>query len=534
MNGKRIILIGILAAFVTSAVAVDVTVNSTQAEVAGSNYQTIGAALTYVQGQAAPRTVRITGGGPYTEAAGIEIDFTLTMYGDGYRPLIICGPTATTGVTASNQGNGIYLFVPDTAPADEHIDVFLKNFMLIPDKTNPPGNQGIRSNTDATGLSGTATMSIYLEDILITANDGNDQPVTTDGFTPDTAPAGIVRFGGRGMYFSGHLNDLCTTGVISSWSTIDGAAYVPDDYTGRTLYNPNHIGPGCVFSYNGRNGVYTNSDGTPDEFNGTADKPIWVYRNRLDNTVWGNWQGAFGIWHDDNNRPECVVTMNYVNIVGNNEIAFFTGYVDADASLPALNANHCFIANNNGAGIYISGELPGGSGGVSEFKRDWLFENCTLANNGPEATDETTASRAITGPLSVVSSAFLNPATGTMTFRDCILAGTGTAASAGDNTINLEKPLTVNIENSGLVFAGPLALSGYNLGTGVSAPTLTSVLNVDPMFIDIADAMSIDFFAVDNPAYGGAGTGGTDLSGAGRYVGSYTPPASANTWEMYE
>ncbi len=533
---KRLSILTLVAIFIASmSFAVDVTVNSTQSEVPGSNYQTIGAALTYVKGQAEPRIVRITGGGPYTEAAGIEIDFSVELYGDGYKPLIICGPTDTPGVSSSNKSNGIYIFVLSTAPADTHIDVTLKNFILIPDKTSPPSSHGIRANTDSTGLSVTATMSITLENLVVTANDDADQPVTTDGFTPDTAPGDIKRFGGRGIYLSGHLNDLTLTGgIISSWSTIDGCVLTPDNYSGRTLFNTVTVGPGCVFSYNGRNGLYVYSDGTPVDFNGTAENPIWIYKN-TDPGVWGNHQGALGVWNDDENRPECIVNLNYVYIVANYEIGIHTGYTDSDASLPKLNANHCFICNNDGAAIYVSGELAGGGGGVSEFLRDWTFTNCTIANNGlvPEAP-----TRDITGPLSIVDTAFTVTPTGKMIFNDCVLAGKGSAASAGDNTFNVQKDNFPALEfnYSAIVLNGPKKLSGngFNLIAGAPSPVESDVINIDPIFVDANDPFSANFYAVDSSLYGGKGSGDTNLSGAGKYLGRVTFLRANPLWQMYQ
>ena len=536
-------MFGIFMLLASVSFAVTVTVNSTQPEVAGSNYQTIGAALTYIKALAEPRIVNITGGGPYSEATGIEIDYSVTIQGLSYKPLLICGPTATAGVNAANLGNGIYIFVLAAAPADTHIAVVLKNFILIPDKTNTPVNHGIRSNTDSAGLSTTATMDITIQDVVVTANNGSDQPVTTDGFTPSTAPAGIRSFGqggtGRGVYLSGHINNLELSGVIVSWSYCDGCCITPDDYTGRTLYNANIIGPGCVFSYNGRNGIYVNSDGTPDTFNGTAEKPIWIYKNRAASIGFGNWQGALGIWHDDNARPEAIITMNYVNIVDNDEIGIHTGYTGSNASLSKLNASHCFICNNNGPAIFLSGELPDTSttpNGLSEFLKDWTFTNCTIANNKHQSTAET-GGRTITGPLSVADSAFAVPPTGKFIFNDCILAGKGSADSAGDNTINVQKDNlpALQFSYSGIVLSGPYTLggTGFNLISGCPAPVQNNVINNNPEFVQTDNPFSSDYYGVNSYYYKGKGSGGTNLSGAGKFL--YIPSLGVTSpWYIYQ
>ncbi len=284
--------------------------------------------------------------------------------------------------------------------------------------------------------------------------------------------------------------------------------------------------------------MYLNSDGTPTNLNGTAEEPIWVYANRTPGT-YSNWQGAFGIWHDDNNRPECVVNMNYVNIVGNNEIAIHTGYVDLDNSLPAVIAENCFIANNRGAGIFISGELAGTSNiGYSEFHRNWTFKNCTFANNGPATTgtngEAAGSPRLAAGPLTVAASSFVNPATGSITFTDCIIAGNSDTADASDNRISLSKPLAVTFQNCGIVKSGTLPLGATALAGGAVAPTEINCVNYNPMFLDTSNPFSVNYYAVDNPIFAGLESDGGDLSGAGLFVGSYVPPTSATFWSLYE
>lgn len=544
---KKIFLLMVLILLPVFSFGVTVTVDSTQPESAGVNYQTIGAALTYVKALAEPRIVNIIAGGPYSEATGIELNYSVTLQGFGYKPLLICGPTNTAGVSASNKSNGIYIFVLSSAPADTHIAVILKNFIIIPNKTTTPSYHGIRSNTDATGLSATATMDIEISDVVVTANDGTDQPVTTDGFTPSTAPVGTKYFGqgstGRGIYLSGHINNLSLTqNVICSWNYCDGCCIYPDDYTGRTLFNENIIGPGCIFSYNGRNGIYVNSDGTPDTFNGTAEKPIWIYRNRKASIGYGNWQGALGIWHDDNNRPEAIITLNYVNIVENDELGIHTGYTDNAQSLPALNANHCFIANNNGPAIYLSAELAGAGSptGASEFLRDWTFTNCTIANNKHQSPAEgatTGGDRTITGPLSVVSAAFASTPTGIFIFNDCIVAGKGSADSAGDNTFNIQKDNLPALEFNycGIVLAGIYALSGdgFNLIGGAPTPVKNNVINANPSFLDEGDPFSENFYAVNAWDYAAKGSGGSNLSGAGKFV-AVEPSIVSSPWQLYQ
>ena len=79
------------------AFAVDVTVNSTQPEVAGSNYQTIGAALTYVKAQAEPRIVRITA--TYPEASS----FCVSNGGQPVRSSYNSTPSEYTSLRVSTS-----------------------------------------------------------------------------------------------------------------------------------------------------------------------------------------------------------------------------------------------------------------------------------------------------------------------------------------------------------------------------------------------------------------------------------------------
>ncbi|MDK2973564.1 MAG: hypothetical protein PWP23_3319 [Candidatus Sumerlaeota bacterium] len=110
----------------------------------------------------------------------------------------------------------------------------------------------------------------------------------------------------------------------------------------------------------------------------------------------------------------------------------------------------------------------------------------------------------------------------TWNFTDCIFAG-----NAGDNDYAVGISGTganrvVNITNSAIVTAGP-ALAGVSAGTGTGLTiNQTAVINDDPNFLDPGDVTSVDFLNVQNPAFGGAGSAASDLSGGADYVPDFS------------
>jgi len=481
-----------------------VTVNSAGV----ADYATINAAYTAVKANVAtPDVINIIGGGPYLE--NLLINTSVTIKGDGYRPVIAATPTAG-GPHATLNGNAIGIYTD--AGSGGPITVRLENFVLLPDKTTAP-TRGIRCNNNATGLT-TDHMTIELVDVLITSNNGSDAPVSTDGLSKASL-VGAKIFVDDHIYFTG-IVDATLSGVISTnnygtAASSDGLIFYPDE-VGHTIT----IGPGCVFSYMNRIGIQVAADGAIVRMNGTKDNPIIIK---------GNWAGktyavanaGLAIFHDCEGNASYNYEMNYVFILDDEANGITTWYADPAQGLPGVTFNHCIIANNSRNGVIIGDDLI----------QNWIFNNCTIANNGTAAEDQGYTAISI-GEETVLGT------TGNVTFNDTIIAGKGSADTTnGNNTIGITAVnAVVSLNYCAKVLAGPYLLggTGYTLGASVPTPTENNVITDDPTFVNINNLASDLYFDVTNIAYEGKGSGGTDLSGAM----DFTPPTSAKNWEIYK
>ena len=449
--------------------AENVTVNSS----GGANYTSIMAAYTAIKGGAGPDIIRIIGGGPYNEA--ITINTSVTIKGDGYRPILTVLPTSGTPSTTTD-GNGIAIYTDATSGGD--IEVTLQNLTVIPDKTTAP-LRGLRSNNNASGLS-TDNMVIHLKDFLMTSNNGSDQPVSTDGLSAADL-TGATTFGDDHIFFSGYVSGsldhvISTNGNRTSGSP-DGVLFVPDDSREWT------VGPGCVFSYMGRLGVQEASDGLIMRYNGTEGEPILIKGNDMFNH--GN--GGISIFHDCNvagGSPDATKNeiFNWVYIIDNEAWGMTTYFADDTDGLAACVFNHCLIANNQKGGVGI----------LDTLLLPWEFNNCTFYNNGTLVD--------LGYPVLEYATESVN-STGPVTFTNCIIAGDGLDdGQVGDNVIYLNPGTlnmgTVSLINCGLVLSGSYRLNGtgYTLAGSASAPNMVDCVNSDPQFLTMTTSSASYLF----------------------------------------
>ena len=113
----------------------------------------------------------------------------------------------------------------------------------------------------------------------------------------------------------------------------------------------------------------------------------------------------------------------------------------------------------------------------------------------------------------------------TFRFTDCIFSGvdaddTAFRVFAGDNN-------TVDLINCALVGIGPDRLSGtpivFSGGSGNASSEVNTVV-LEPTYVSRATSpWTSDSFDVDNVAYGGLGSAGSDLSGYGDFIGAGVP-----------
>jgi len=505
----RMSLVGGLLLTAACSYAVDVVVNSTQPEVAGVSYQTINGALNYVKTQAEPRTVRITGGGPYQESP--LINFSVTLKGDNYKPILTV--PGTTGAPNTNlNGFGISLFTTSDFPGSQKMR--LENMTIIP-KVGASVTRAIRTNNNATSLS-TDPFSVELVDILVTANNGSNLPVSTDGLTT-VSLAGATNFTDDGIFCAGIVDVACTGTIVThlqgSSTSPDGLVFFPDE-AGHRL----HIGPGCVFSYMKRLGIQLAADGSDVTIEGSTTQPVVLKGNFINNT--GVRNPALAMFLDNENNPAVFQSVKNTVFIENNSTVIGGWSVDPGQSASAFTVDHCAFVGNGECAINYA----------ANSDQPFTLKNSTIVKTGGFVT-----AAGQVEPVLQFAESTVGASTGVASITDSIIAGNGTDGNTttGANLIAISttaKPITFS--NSALVASGP-----YKLGTGIFKlsptalpPVQTNVKSQDPQFALVSSAFTnSNFLDVAQVAYDNAGTAGSDLSGYGDYVGG----SSVNNWSLY-
>lgn len=488
--------------------AVSVEVDSTKPEVTGSVYTTIANALDYVKTQAEPREVRITGGGPYQE--NISANFSVTIKGDGYRPVIAAPPTAGLQ-NGSLNGNAVAFYTTADFPGDQAFT--LENMVILPQVGNAP-TRGIRTNNNnSTDQLTPVDMTVNLEDVLITSNNGSDQPVSTDGLST-ASMTGATKFADDICWFAGFVDVNTTNTIITNvhdgTASVDGIVFYPDE-GGYEL----NLGPGTIISYLNRMAVQMVSDGNVINMRGTKANPVIIKGNLFG----GSRNSAISLFNADGGTGASNHFENVV-FVENNSRPIGLSLVTAPGTTGmGLEADNVAFVNNVESAVLINSNLT----------LPWNFTNTTFVNNGLGSATGLNKSAIYIGESTAGNN------TGAITFTDSIIAGNGRAkdGTTGSNLIDISAPnMPISFVNTAIVNAGPYALAtgNYELRSGATAPTETDVINADPQFGYVgADFTDPNFLDVNATAYHQAGTASSDLSGYGDYVGG----SSVEAWMSY-
>lgn len=461
MKMKHVVLTVCFAVPGVFACAQSVTVG------AAGTYPTISAALTAVQTDpAGPDIITILDIGPYNEAGQLLItgdpnDNDLTIQASaGVRPLVI----------SDFNGDGVIAIIKNG-------NTTVKDLILIPAVgeigTRPQAAVLIDDEVSDTGFN------IFLNNILITSNDGTNQPVCSlDGLTSPTIDPGLAyTFRDEGVYSLSNTNtqlhktllkDVIVCGLFGDQGS-DCFRTLLDGTPGSEFV----VGEGCVGSYTlGISSVNAgfqpggNEGGaTTVRVRGTEAKPVKLINNY----------------------------MNGMNMT-NTTVAPSTKTLE-----------WAIIANNSKYGL-----------ATGDFNEDIDFKNVTIANNGLECIYAT--------------STF----SGTYTASNCIFAGDGNDGATDVIKVITSSTGVMFVNDSAIVLNGPQKLDTANFdhdGLNDSTPSnvfKTNVLDQDPKFVSIASA-NAEFYTVANPAFGTAGPGGTPLRGGGKY----NPAAGVSDWTMY-
>lgn len=466
MRMRQTLLALALSAAAGTVSAQSVTVNSA----GGADHLTISAAIAAVQADAAgPDVITIQNAGPFNEAGQLLIngdtaDNELTIQASaGVRPLVI---------SDFNGDGAIYI--------NKNNKTTIKDLILIPalgDVATRP-QSAIRINDEA----GATAMEVVLQNILISSNNGSNQPVASlDGLVAPVIDTNTMRsFRDEGVYVESSLTtmvyqitceDVVVSGMFGDQGT-DAFRTLQDGMAGSHFT----VGPGCVASYN-FSATATNACLQPGgneganpgdvlvQVKGSAAKPVRFINNQM-------------------NGVACTATTQ----AGSTK-----------------NIEWAIIANNTGAGFT-----------TSDSDENVTMLNATFANN----------TKGI-----VATAAFA----GAYTMTNVIVAGNG--VDGADNTINVSTTAagTLTANNSAFVLAGAYKLDtslfdldGLDDNTPVSNVTKNAVISADPDFASLSPT-DPNFAVVRSAAYATAGPSSAPLTGGG----TFNPSASVADWTIY-
>lgn len=485
---KKIILIVILVGLVSLGYAQTKTVSKSGTP----DYNTIQAAIDFFATDPEPtnpNVINITDASVYDEMITINVPVTIEGT-DTNRPVL-----AVQMNSGADANDGLLIRIP-TGTSNV---VVLKNLIVIPSRTSTPTDDGIRSHGQNVNLT--------MDNVLITANNGSDAPISTTGLEA-VSLSGATMFGDDGMYiggdttitgdgFSATLKDVVITHMQGA---VGGTAN--DGLVLSGTANVYRIQDGCVFSYCNRLGIQA-----------AGDFQISAPTKRV--VVLGN-RGFAGIWFSGAPasvvNPRLIDGCNVINNLGENHTTAPVGAwgieIQNGGTVQYIVKNS-IIAGNSDRGLVI-GELAG-TGPVT-------IENVTISNNG------TSAIGVVTGCASNID------------ITDSIIAGNGT--SNASNVIIHNGSGTMNISFSGIVTAGPQSLL-IPATTGTGTIITNNIVEDNPQFVDATDYNSDSYFDVVNTAYYSANSIGDPLSGGADYVGAIPTPtpvplSANNVWRLYE
>jgi len=419
----------------------------------------------------APNVIQITDSEMYEEV--ITVDVPVTIEGTAVtkpRLVLQANPNGRAGSA------GLVVKLPQTVTTGS---VVLRNLTLLP-STAPaetPASSAIHiANNNA---------FVFCDGLLVTTNDGFNQPISTTGLVNITTESTHVSFGDDGIVggsdkegqFEGEgLEVLLRNTVITHLrgTTTGTCTAVLFEKTTSTVNRRLNIADGCVFSFN--NGKALEVDGDFD-LNASNQRAI----------ITGNSLIAL---HFNGESPN-VRRIKGALIALNSQVGLYESTNDGLRST----IENSIIANNTMQGCRISGTAT----------TTLTIKNSTIGDSSNIGYDSI---RVDGSPTDVV-------------VDNSIICGSG-AIHRSNRIYNLADG-TYTFVNSALVSGGPqmINIPLTNITKLVSEP---SVL-VDPRFANVTDITSPDFYAVQSQEYANKGTAGSPLAGGGIYTGPAALPA---------
>lgn len=438
----------------------------------GGNFATVQEAIDSFAGDSdpAPNVIQVTDGEVYDEI--ITVNRPITIEGTGpIRPRFALQANAAGGAS-----DGLVVVLPSGTTTGT---VALKNLVLIPSLTNPPAARGLRTAS--------ANMFLYLDNIVITANNGSNAPVSEDGLALADL-TGATHFGDDGMFLgsAGGIEEAGMEVLFRDVVVTHNRGNVSPDgiitsNAGAGLYRHYRFEDGCVFSYNQRVGMQLNGDIVVDAPN-----------ERL--LITGH--ASTGMWFV--NPANSTRSINGVNSIDNGGRGLWVqNGVGTGVHMIFSNA---IISNNGIANV----EFGPGSG-----TQQITFDSVTVANQK--------------APANVFNIALFDL---NLNLNNTILAGNGSSASS--NAVNFSGGGTVTLDGAAQVHEGAFQIEVVSVSGDLTFEG-TAWVAADPEFAETDDPFSEAFYDVTNEVYVDAGVGGSPLTGGA----DYNPTSSVSDWSVY-
>ncbi len=490
MNDKYLLtffsLFLLLIFAIPNSLSQSVTVNSS----GGADYTSVSTAQDAVSSNAEePNTITITGGGPYEEILIIDTPVTIRGESEEDRPIILI---QRNGSVSGREDDGI--------ANSAAVDMAFENLIFLPSVNDPPQDDGF----DIRPLSDNDDFSVTLRNVLITSNNGANQPLSTDGrelmdFT------GATMFGDDGFQIlstfagipSGTINALIENVIVTHIDqdgNVDSLGSGNDSFilggenltvTMRNVY----VSYGDKFGFQLLSNMTANLEGTPSE-------PIVI-----DGGFGGI--GSTGIrCFSGNHQWSHVTVMNTYNGIA----------VDSDTT-ESIEADHILIANTQDWGLSFIWVPP------EERTFTFTFTDSTLFNN---------TNTLVFDPSSDSNANRLERTT--VELVDSVIAGGDHDDTFLITHIPSPEPEGFTFPHVILDHTAVVQEGDHEVFFGFEDEdiTRTDVLTSDPEFMS-TDPANEDFLKVSADSYRTAASDGGFLSGARPFAGE----VNIHHWMMF-
>jgi len=404
-------------------------------------------------------------------------------------------------------------------------DLVLRDLIFIPSSTHSPTDDALYFRQKGDG----GNVTITIENVVITSATHN-APVTLTGLDrPDLAGLQAVTFGGGGIYVvsrseGGTITLNAQDFVVSSFcagGANDGLTAYMAGPTQDILNCRVNLGPGCVISNGPRFGIQV-SYGSHVRAYGADDAPILIANVEAD-----------GVWlNSDSNSPTqaSVFECGHLIVAGCGAGGIKEQETRGRGFIKSVTHTILAYCDCPGLEFYAAGTLSS-TGGVADAV---TIEHVTIHQCGTAPTAAGYDFREAAVACPTYNSTYKTNRD--LVISDAIISGTNVGVyNSSDGVISIDYSALVT-QNLGGGHTYSLALP--TLAAGTSVINLgAGVISDNPHYTAFgeADFALASFLNVENEAFAGKGSDGSDLSGGADHISGFTPPTTTGLvdWAGY-